>query len=100
MILKNLKKYCIDNNVEGFVVPNNKVLIESYGMSMETLTHIKNMCSYVDVQYDTEEFETFRESKDTKEQAVELFPSDLFYALQKYAIKKSEIKDILERIAL
>ena len=48
----------------------------------------------------TKEFETFRESKDTKEQAVELFPSDLFYALQKYAIKKSEIEDILERIAL
>lgn len=38
--------------------------------------------------------------KDTKEQAVELFPSDLFYALQKYAIKKSEIENILERIAL
>ena len=33
------------------------------------------MCSYVDVQYDTEEFETFRESKDTREQAVELFPN-------------------------
>lgn len=97
---EGFKKYCIDNNVECVIVPNNKVLIESYGMSMETLTHIKNMCSYIDVQYDTEEFETFRESKDTREQAVELFPSDLFYALQKYAIKKSEIEDILERIAL
>ena len=97
---EEFKKYCIDNNVECVIVSNNKVLIESYGMNMKTLTHIKNMCSYVDVQYDTEEFETFRESKDTREQAIELFPSDLFYALQKYAIKKSEIEDILERIAL
>ena len=97
---EEFKNYCIDNHVECVIVSNNKVLIESYGMSMKTLTHIKNMCSYVDVQYDTEEFETFRESKDTGEQAVELFPSDLFYALQKYAIKKSEIEEILERIAL
>ena len=69
MILKNLKNYCIDNHVECVIVSNNKVLIESYGMSMKTLTHIKNMCRYVDVQDDTEEFETFRETKDTREQA-------------------------------
>ena len=97
---EEFKKYCIDNNVECVIVQNNKVLIEAYGMSMKTLTHIKNMCNYVQVQYDTEESETFRESKDTREQAVELFPRDLFYALQKYAIKKSEIEDILERISL
>ena len=38
--------------------------------------------------------------KTQENKQVELFPSDLFYALQKYAIKKSEIEEILERIAL
>ena len=32
---EEFKKYCIDNHVECVIVSNNKVLIESYGMSMK-----------------------------------------------------------------
>lgn len=93
-----LIELCNKYHYDLFKIDNNYYDIESYGTRYEHIQELKSITYDIILDIEDDDGSLYRITDKTKEKAVTIYPSDLCGELKKWAIKNSDVIEILGRI--
>lgn len=93
-----LIELCNKYHYDLFKMDNNYYDIESYGTGYEQIQDLKKITCDIILDIEDDDGSLYRITDKTKEKAVTIYPSDLCGELKKWAIKNSDVIEILGRI--